>query len=140
MQRANAVHIVDFQHGEIFAVAVQNGVHFVQNECVGAAAETCQFYKLQIAVWPARSKVCRLEQTVGVRPLTERVQLPENIAAVVRSDMLGNYIDAHVGDGLRYFVFDQRIGVVGATGQQNDGASCGSGARQNFVIAPRELR
>ena len=49
---------------------------------------------------------------------------------------VGSYdIDTHIGNGMRYFVFDKRIDVIGTTSEKDYHSVVGNSTLQDLVVA-----
>ena len=55
----------------------------------------------------------RLEDAVGVCPLAQCIEVIIDTLPVVRGDVLGQHIHAHIGYGIGYLVLNERVSVIG---------------------------
>ena len=115
-QRADVVHIVDFEQGKALAATFQNIANFVDNESVGTATEGGKLHEMNI-FWRLSHILGGFEHTVGVSPLRDGVDFAENVVAAKQGDVLGDHVDTHVGDAIGDFVLYQRVDVVRASGE-----------------------
>lgn len=139
-QRADVVHVVDFQHCVVLVVPFQDGADLVEDEGVGAAAEGGELHQMEVGIGAVANEVGGLEDAVGVAPLGDGVQFVVNTRARCGRHILGDNVDAHVGDGVRDLVLDERVDMVGTGGEQNHHAVLVDGGGEDLVGAAGELR
>ena len=134
----DVIHIVDFEDGEVLVVAIEDSAYFVEDESVRSATETGQFDHVQTGIGGVADHVSSLEDTVGVRPLAERVDLAIDRLSAMCRYVLGDDVNAHVSDGIGYLMLDERVDMIRTCGKKNDHAAFGLCGFKHFVIAALE--
>ena len=137
-ERADVVDIINLENGEVLVVACQNTAYFVEDEGIGSATETGQFDHVQTGIVGVAYHVSSLEDTVGVRPLAERVDLAIDRLSTMCRYVLGDDVNAHVSDRIGYLMLYQWVDMIRTCGKKNDHAAFVLRSGQHFVIAALE--
>ena len=74
---------------------------------------------MQVAILMIANKMSRFENAIRVCPLGERIDFVEDWGCMIKSNIGGYDIDTHIGNSMRYFVFDKRIDVIGTTSEKD---------------------
>ncbi len=112
--------------------ATQDTAHLVEDESVGAAAEGGELHHQQAGVRTLPDHVGGLEDSIRVRPLAERIDMPKDALPRMCRHILRNHIHAHGGNGVGYLVLNQRVDMIRSCRQENDHTPCLFGVVQHL--------
>ena len=115
---------------------LQDIARFVEQEGVGPAAERRGLYEMYILL--RRRPVCRPQDAVDIAPLRDQVRIGDARRTVAADDVFGYHRSPHVGYHVRNLVLDERVGVVGASGEQNGDAAGGTAFGQRIAVEGRD--
>ena len=115
---ARARDLVDTDDGVSLARRREDGLDLIERERVRPAGERVQLHDLDIRLLgcPAR----RVVVAVDVLPLGRHVPVVQRRHTVRGDGILGDDVDAQVGEDLWHVVIDEGVEMVGTTHQQDD--------------------